>query len=157
MNRLTLCVFAPALALAVALPVPAADAPVTGPVVELPFLVAGVGTPLQWRYAEFDHLEVLSVCSDEATTEFMGQIDRLYQELAYVLPPAFQLRRSSPVTYVLCSDAMQQRLDRDIPAQLLASQSSAPSAPPMSNPRASFHALPNGCWRIRTPTRSSPW
>jgi len=143
-SRLPLRLFAPALALGAALPALAAAPAATGPVVELPpFLVAEAGIPLQWRYAAFDHFEVLSVCSDEATTAFMGQVDRLYQELDYVLPPEFQLRQSEPVTYVLCGDTMQQRLDRDIPAQMLARPAASPSAPPMANLRASFHALPN--------------
>ena len=61
--------------------------------------------PLQRRYAEFDHLEVLSLCSTEATAEFSGQtVTACTRNFDYVLPPAFQLRQSMQVTYVVCRD-----------------------------------------------------
>jgi hypothetical protein len=132
------------LASAGALSAAAADLPAGNRVVELPpFLVTDSRLPLHWRHAEFAQGEVLSVCSDEATRAFMGQNNRLHAELGLILPPEFQLRQSRPVTYILCSEAMRERLDRDIPGELLALQRKPVGAPPMADPRTSYRVLPN--------------
>jgi hypothetical protein len=136
--------FIAVLALAAALPASAAEAPVVNRVVELPpFLVSDTQVPLHWRYAASERDEVLSVCSDAATQEFMRQIDRLHLELRFVLPPEFQARQSLPVAYILCGDGLRQRLERDIPAELLARRDGIAAAAPAWEAGTSFHVLPN--------------
>jgi hypothetical protein len=144
MSRQAFRRLAPLLALATAWGARAAEAPAAARVVELPpFLVSDSRVPLHWRYGGSGGYEVLSVCSDDTTREFIGQINRLHQELRFVLPAEFQVSQSLPVTYILCNEDVQQRLERDIPAELLARQEGAAPTPPMSDPRTTFHVLPN--------------
>jgi hypothetical protein len=95
-----------------------------------PFIVEDSGPArLHWRYATFSQFEILSVCSDHTTEEFLRELYGLEQQLSAVLPTEFRFHTSLPVTYILCDTSMQQRLDQDIPVQMLLNHgSTAPAA-----------------------------
>jgi hypothetical protein len=110
-----------------------------GRTVELPpFIAEDSAVPLRWRYAKFDQFEVLSICSDATTSEFIRQIRLLEEQLSWILPAQFRVKMSLPLTYILCNESLRKRLDQDIPVELYLNrdgQSQADSVPAASRPR----------------------
>ncbi len=88
-------------------------------VVELPpLIVTEAKNPLAWRYAEAPGLEVLSVCGDATTLEFMEQFQHLRQLLQVVIPPDLQLSLSTPVVHILGGNDMRERLKQDVQEEM---------------------------------------
>ncbi len=80
-----------------------------GPVVDLPpLMVEGSATPLRWRYVALPGLEVLSVCSDGTTKEFLRRYYRQHQLLSWLLPERYQGRSSVPDVYILFNEAIHR-------------------------------------------------
>jgi len=136
-----------ALSLASFLPRQVLGATGEGHVVELPpFIVTDSGPPLEWRYGEIPGFEVLSLCSDSGTREFIRQFTFAHQLLQAVLPPDLQVSLSLPVTHILCDQSMRRRLDQDVPAEIYGG--AAPGQSPLTgqpgNESATrFRVLPN--------------
>jgi len=119
----------------VTLPVAGAE-PGPNRIVELPpLLVSEPRNPLPWRYAEATGLEVLSLCPDYTTKEFMMQFCHLRQLLQLVIPPELQLSLSVPVVHILCGTEMQGRLNRDVLVDMFHTNPAAPAE--------HVHVLPN--------------
>ncbi len=127
--------------------------PGTDRVVELPpLLVLGSRDSLVWHYGAAADLEVLSLCSDATTKDFMEEFYQLRQVLRALVPPELQVRFSVPLVHILCSDEMKDRLGQDVLTQLY--RHSDPIAEPddarpfssrggLAPPARPVHALPN--------------
>ncbi len=125
----------------------------TDKVVELPpLIVAEAKNPLAWRYAEAPGLEVLSVCGDSTTQQFMEQFQHLRQLLQTVVPPDLQLSLSAPVVHILGGNDMRDRLKQDVQEEMF--QKPVPDADPGTDvpfagrggfpaPRVRVSVLPN--------------
>jgi hypothetical protein len=122
-------------------------------VIELPpLLVLGSRSTLVWHYGAAADLEVLSLCSDETTKDFMEEFYQLRQVLHALVPAELQVRFSVPLVHILCSDEMRDRLGQDVLTQLY--HQADPSPEPDDNrpflgrggmalPSRPIHALPN--------------
>jgi hypothetical protein len=118
------------LAATAALSGPVRGAPAEGSaVVELPALmVSDSQNPLEWRYAAAPGLEVLSLCPDSTTKEFMRQFAALRWSLAVILPTELQLDQSVPMVHLLGETSMGDRLKQDVQAEMFQGQGTAKAA-----------------------------
>jgi hypothetical protein len=92
-------------------------------VIELPpLIVAESKNPLAWRYAAEPGLEVLSVCSDATTRDFMEQFSHVRQLLQLVLPADLQVSLSVPVVHILGGNDMRDRLKQDVQQEMFRGQ-----------------------------------
>ena len=114
-------------------------------VVQLPpFIVEDATSPLHWRYAAVKGFQVLSLCPDETTQGFIGQLFSLETQLNWLLPMKYRYQTSVPVTMILCDDKMRSRLDADMPVEMyLAQNGQAPSRSAAPIPRSRFATVPN--------------
>jgi hypothetical protein len=98
-------------------------------VVELPPLMVSEGrNPLAWHYGEAPGGEILSVCPDDTTREFIRQFYRLRQLLALVLPPRLQMEQSMPMVHLLAPTNMGDRLKQDVQVEMFHGQGTAAAA-----------------------------
>jgi hypothetical protein len=128
-------------------------APEPEKVVELPpLIVAESQNPLAWRYAETPGLEVLSVCADSTTQDFMGQFYHLRQLLQLVLPADLQVSVAAPVVHILVGNDMRDRLKQDVQQEMFRNQGVDADAdnpvigrggPLVTRPRPRLAVLPN--------------
>lgn len=121
-----------------------------GKVVELPALmVSDSQNPLEWRYAAAPGLEVLSLCPDATTREFITQFSELRQSLQLILPLELQVDESVPMVHLLGETNMGDRLKQDVQVEMFHGQDTAKAADVDPNfmgrgsaqPRV--HVLPN--------------
>ena len=94
-------------------------------------MVADSQNPLEWRYAAVPGLEVLSLCPDSTTEEFMRQFYDLRQLLELIIPPDLQLSQSVPVIHILGETDMSARLKQDVQVEMFQGQGTAKGAEPL--------------------------
>ena len=151
MTPRTISLICVALALATAGPgFVRAAAPNSAPVVELPpLLVSEAKNPLAWRYAESPGLEVLSLCPDATTEDFMEQFHHLRLLLQLILPAELQIDDSVPMVHLLGETNMGDRLKQDVQVEMFqghgTSGSSTPDSPFVGRgaPAPRVQVLPN--------------
>jgi len=98
----------------------AGTAPSDEPVVDLPpLMVESTTTPLRWRYLELPGLEVLSVCDDSTTREFLRRYFRQSNLLAWLIPEKYQGRSSVPDSYILFNEEIHRANSTEIVADMI--------------------------------------
>ncbi|MFO1449887.1 MAG: hypothetical protein U1F61_17140 [Opitutaceae bacterium] len=91
-----------------------------GPVIDLPpLMVEGSATPLRWRYVELPGLEVLSVCSDSTTREFLRRYYRQHHLLTWLIPQKYQGRSSVPDAYILFNEDIHRANSNEIVSDMV--------------------------------------
>ena len=77
-------------------------------VIELPPMLVSDAHGRQWRHAEIPGFEVLSLCPDDTTRDFLEDYHRLRRLLELVLPPELQVSLSVPAVQILCGRDVRQ-------------------------------------------------
>ncbi|MDI1248008.1 MAG: hypothetical protein PSV13_03910 [Lacunisphaera sp.] len=69
-----------------------------------PFIVSGFRSDLSWRYARAGDYEVLTLCSTALTADVLEALQRGHA----MIPPAFQVKRTEPMTVILFDESAAQ-------------------------------------------------
>ena len=85
-----------------------------------PFIVSGFRSDLSWRYARAGNYEVLTLCSSALTADVLEALQRGHA----MIPPAFQVKRSEPVTVILFDESVTQEPTRPKAVRRVASRDS---------------------------------
>ena len=94
-----------------------------GRVVTLPpLMVEGKNAPVRWRYLELPGLEVLSVCDDYTTEEFVQRRLRLNELLHVLVPERFCARSSVPVAHILFNEATGRAQSQEIIREMVSKE-----------------------------------
>lgn len=117
-------------------------APENGRVIQLPpFLVEDNTMALRWRYAAVGNMEVLTLCGDDASADFVQRVHRI-NELFHVLVPArFCFQSDIPETYLLVNEEVGRLRSREIIDQLVRKEGAVVD--------------PDGTVQLRTPVASA--
>jgi len=98
----------------------AGTTPSDEPVVDLPpLMVESTATPLRWRTIELPGLEILSVCDDSTTREFLRRYFRQSDLLAWLIPEKYQGRSSVPDVYILFNEEIHRANSTEIVADMI--------------------------------------
>lgn len=90
------------------------------PVVDLPpLMVESTATPLRWRYLDLPGLEILSVCDDSTTREFLRRYFQQSDLLAWLIPEKYQARSSVPDVYILFNEEIHRANSTEIVADMI--------------------------------------
>ena len=84
-----------------------------------PLLVEANLGPMSWRYVEWPGREVLSVCSDAITKDFVRRCFRLEQMLQLILPARFQAQSSVSDIQILFGEELARARSREVVAEML--------------------------------------
>lgn len=117
-----------------------------------PLMVEERGIPLNWRYTAWPGAEVLSVCDDDTTAEFVRRHRRMEEMMAVLLPPRFSVQLAVPDAFVLFNEATGRARSREIVAEIARKEGATVAADgtvvvPPALPRGGF--LGRGEQRIR--------
>jgi hypothetical protein len=111
-----------------------------------PMLVEERLTPLRWRYLELPGLEVLSLCDDAVTREFVRRCYRLEQVLREIVPARFQGTSSVPEIQILFNEDLRRAKAQEIMEEMLRREKQHPrpswSSAPFADAAATLPTMP---------------
>jgi hypothetical protein len=95
-----------------------------------PLFVEERERPLHWRYAAAGGIEVLSLCDDDVTREFLRRCLQLDHALTVLLPERFQFRTSVPRAQILFNEDLGRARSQEVMKEML--QREGLESPPAS-------------------------
>lgn len=99
---------------------PARGEDATGEAVLLPpLMIEENAGPLPWRYASLPGMELISVCDDDVTREYVRRVHQLDQLLAVLVPIKFQAKFSVPEAQILFNEKLGRARSREVMAEML--------------------------------------
>lgn len=84
-----------------------------------PMMIEEHAERLPWRHAELPGFEILSVCGDGVTREFMRRFHRLEQMLLMIVPPEFLATSSVPEAMILFNEELGRARSQEVVADML--------------------------------------